>query len=77
MKPSKKMAGSRTTETAALTRFNTRKFATLVPHCNCGGAGGRSGMRPVCSACAGTDRYAREVFLRRLIGYLDLAWVAK
>lgn len=61
-------AGSRTTETAALTRTNTRKSTALVTHCNCGGPGGRPGMWPICQACAGSDRYAREIFLRRLIG---------
>lgn len=70
MKPSKKKAESRTTEAAALTRFNTRKSAT---HCHCGGTGAAPGMCLVCPVCAGTDRYAREVFLRRLIGCSGLS----
>lgn len=40
--------------------------------CRCGGPGGRPGMPPICPACARAALYGREVFLRRLIGYIDL-----
>lgn len=69
-------AGSRTTETAALTGTNTRKSSALVTHCNCGGPGGRPGMLPICKTCVRADQQYREAWLRRLIGYQDLVGVS-
>lgn len=69
----RKWAGSRTTETAALTKTYPRNFSTLGTACFCGGPGGRPGMKPVCRACAQADRYMREVGLRRLVGLVGFA----
>lgn len=75
MQLSRKREALHATEVTAH-RSQRSKSNSLRPDkqgCYCGGSGGGPSMKPICRACAQTDRDMREVGLCRLVGLVGFA----